>query len=85
MRKIDKGGELFILGLLIEGIHPCIFAKSAKKIDGTFAVHDTPSTVCRIIQRNGFTKNYSSLEHIPYSALISWNLNFADSLLQRFR
>ena len=55
MRKIDNSGELFILGLLIE--NPSLYlGEICQKIDAMFSVHVTPSTVCRIIRRNGFTR-----------------------------
>ena len=54
MRKIDNSGELFILGLLE---NPSLYlGEICQRIDSTFGIHITPSTVCRIIQRNGFTR-----------------------------
>ena len=55
MRKIDNSGELFILGLLLE--NPSLYlGEICQRIDSTFGIQVTPSTVCRIIQRNGFTR-----------------------------
>ena len=55
MRKIDNSDELFILGLLLE--NPSLYlGEICQRIDSTFGIHVTPSTVCRIILRNGFTR-----------------------------
>ena len=55
MRKIDNSDELFILGLLLE--NPSLYpGEICQRIDSTFGIQVTPSTVCRIIQRNGFTR-----------------------------
>ena len=55
MKKVDNSGELFILGLLLE--NPSLYlGEICQEINSTFAVRVTPSTVCRIIHRNGFTR-----------------------------
>ena len=52
LRKIDNSSALFILGLLLE--NPSLYlGEICQQIDSTFVI---PSTVCRIIQRNGFTR-----------------------------
>ena len=54
-RKIDNSGELYILGLLLE--NPSLYlGEICQKIQSTFSIQVTPSTVCRIIKRNGFTR-----------------------------
>ena len=54
-RKIDNSGELYILGLLLE--NPSLhLGEMCQKIHSTFGMLVTPSTVCRIIKRNGFTR-----------------------------
>ena len=54
-RKIDDSGELLIVGLLME--NPSLYlGEICQEVQGTLGIQVSPSTVCRIIHRNGFTR-----------------------------
>ena len=54
-RKLDNSKELFTVGLLMH--NPSLYlGEICQKIDSTFGIQVTLSTVCRIIHRNGLTR-----------------------------